>query len=224
MTKPRKRTIEVIAVLLMLASSSLSVTYSFADIDAQTGIEEQNTEKSVQKEGLGVILTEKMINGKLQVQHYALPDDTTKEDMQRILSSDTQTSGWAYVNYKAYHSGIILFDGKASKVGENLWEISSYDVLNPAERQFALELSENSNDSYAIMNESISDKDLNYKVIFSGKLTETYEENMLVIAFMNLSIKNPEVGQNMKFLQTGELSINSEKLVNSNLELKNSFW
>ena len=32
-----------------------------------------------------------------------------------------QTSGWAYVNYKAYNSGIVLFDGKASKVGDNLW-------------------------------------------------------------------------------------------------------
>ena len=152
MKKSHNRTIGVIAVFLMLGASPLSVTYSFADTeDNQEDKKVQNdpkSEKSIKKERLKAILTEKVVNGKLKVQHYALPDDTTEEDMQRMLSFEGQTSGWAYVNYKAYHSGIVLFDGKASKVGENLWEISTNGVSILGERQSDLESSGKSNDSY----------------------------------------------------------------------------
>ena len=151
-----------------------------------------------------------------------MPDDTTEEDMQRMLSFEGQTSGWAYVNYKAYHSGIVLFDGKASKVGENLWEISTNGVSILGERQSDLESSGKSNDSHVVMYETASDEDLSYRVVFSGKVSETDEENVIVMSFMNSGLKNPEIGQNIKFLQIGELTIKSEKSINSNQELRNS--
>jgi len=226
MVKSHNRTIGVIAILLMLGTSPLSVTYSFADIeDNQEDKKGQNNpkaEKNIQKERLGAILTEKVVNGKLEVRHYALPDDITEEDMQRMLSFEGQTSGWAYVNYKAYHSGIVLFDGKASKVGENLWEISTNDVINLGERQFDLELSGKSNGSHVVMHETASDEDLSYRVVFSGKVAETDEENVIAISFMNSGLKNPEMGQNIKFLQIGELTIKSEKSISSNQEFRNS--
>lgn len=217
MVKSQHRIIGVIAILLMLVASPLSVTYSFADIEGN-----QEDEKSTQKKRLGVILTEKVVNGKLEVQHYALPEDITEEDMRRTLSFEDQTSGWAYVNYKAYHSGIILFDGKASKVGENLWGISTDGVLNLVDTQSDLESSGKSNDSHTVMHETASDEDLSYRVIFSGKVAETDEENVNVISFMNSSLKNTDVGQNIKFPQIGELSINSEKSISSNQEFRNS--
>ena len=188
MKKSHNRTIGVIAVFLMLGASPLSVTYSFADIQDN------------QKERIGVILTEEVVNGKLQVRHYTLPDDITEDDIQRRLSFDGQTTSWAYVNYQAYHSGIVIFDGKASKVGENLWEISTNDV----------------------MDKTISDQNFSYRVVFSGKAVEIDEENVFAISFMNYSLKNPEMGQNIKFLQVGELTIKSEKSINSNQEFRNS--
>jgi len=188
MKKSHNRTIGVIAVFLMLGASPLSVTYSFADI--------QNN----QKERIGVILTEEIVNGKLEVRHYALPDDTTEEDIQRRLSFEGQTSSWAYVNYQVYHSGIIIFDGKASKVGDNLWKISTNDVID----------------------QTVTDEDLSYRVVFSGKAVETDEENVIAISFMNSSLKNSEMGQNIKFSQIGELPIISEKSISSNQEFRNS--
>ena len=190
MKKSHNRTIGVIAVFLMLGASPLSVTYSFADIQDN------------QKERIGVILTEEVVNGKLQVRHYALPDDITEDDIQRRLSFEGQPSSWAYVNYQAYHSGIVIFDGKASKVGENLWEISTNDV----------------------MDKTVSDENFSYRVVFSGKAVEIDEENVIAISFMNYSLKNPEMGQNIKFLQIGELTIKSEKSINSNQEFRNSVW
>ena len=138
-----------------------------------------------------------------------------------MLSFEGQTSGWAYVNYKAYHSGIVLFDGKASKVGENLWEISTNGVSILGERQSDLESSGKSNDSHVVMYETASDEDLSYRVVFSGKVSETDEENVIVMSFMNSGL-NPEIDQNIKFLQIGELTIKSEKSINSNQELRNS--
>ena len=224
MVKSKNRTIGVIAILLMLGASPLSVTYSFADIeDYQIDEKEQNNLKakeSTQKKRLDTILTEKVVNGKLEVQHYALPDDITEEDMQRTLSFEGQTSGWAYVNYKAYHSGIILFDGKASKVGENLWGISTNGVLNLVDTQSDLESSGKSNDSYAEMHEIVSDEGLNYRIIFSGKIVEIDEENKIVISFLNFIQKNSEEDQNIKFLEIGELNINSEKPIISNQEFR----
>ncbi len=226
MIKSQNRTIGVIAILLMLGASPLSVTYSFADIeDDQEDKKRQNNpkaEKNIQKDRLGAILTEKVVNGKLEVRHYALPDDITEKDMQRVLSIESQTSGWAYVNYKAYHSGIVLFDGKASKVGENLWEISTNDVINLGEGQIDLELSGKSNGSHVVMHETTSDEDLSYRVVFSGKVVETDEENIVAIYFMNSGLKNPEMGQNVKFLHIGEMTIKSEKSIISSQELKNS--
>jgi len=226
MVKSKNRTIGVIVILLMLGASPLSVTYSFADIeDYQVDEKQQNNikaEESTQKKIRDTILTEKVVNGKLEVRHYALPDNITEEDMQRTLSFEGQTSSWAYVNYKVYHSGIILFDGKASKVGENLWGISTNGMLNLVDGHFDLELSEKSNDSYTVIHEIASDEGLNYRIIFSGKIVEMDEENENVIFFMNFFQKNPEWGQNIKFLQIGGLNINSEKPIISTQEFRDS--
>lgn len=204
MVKPQNRTIGVIAILLMLGASPISVSYSFAE---DFGAYEPKG--SSKKEGLGVILTEKMVDGKLKVQRYALPDNTSKEDMHRILS--TNTSGWAIMNYKAYNAGITLFDGKAIKVGQDLWEISTNGVPSLEEKEFGLESSGKSNGSHVSMHGTASNEDLSYKIIFSGKFTENNENIFEVIFNSGL---NPEMGQNVKFLQIGTASF--EKSVDSN--------
>ena len=184
MVKSQIRIIGALAILLMLGASPLSVTYSFAESESN----------QVENREFRTILTEKVVDGKLQVRQYSLPEDFSEEDLKRMLSSDGQIS-WAYVNYKMYQSGIILFDGKVSKISENLWEISIEDDSN---------------------------KDLSYKIVFSGKIAETDEENGFTISFMNSIVKNPEMAQNVKLLQIGESIINSEKSIDSKQEFRNS--
>jgi len=184
MVKSQIRNIGAIVILLMLAASPLSVTYSFAE----------NRDEIEENKELRTILTEKVVDGKLKVQHYAIPDEISEADLQRMLSFDGQIS-WAFVNYKAYNTGIVLFDGKASKVGENLWEIS--------------------------IDDNISEEDLSYKVVFSGKITETDEENVFAVSIMNSMIKYPETAQNVRLLQIGESVVNSEKSIGSNQEFRN---
>ncbi len=84
----------------MLSTSPLSITYSFADLN------------DYQNSRLRIILTEKLVNGKLKVQHYALLDDFSGDDIQRMSLFEDQTPDLAYVNYKTFHSGIVIFDGK----------------------------------------------------------------------------------------------------------------
>ena len=184
MVKSQIKIIGAIVILLMLGASPLSVNYSFAD----------NESNQVENRELRAILTEKVVDGKLEVRQYALPEETTDMDLKRILSFEGKMS-WAYVNFKTYESGIIIFDGKASKIGENLWEISIEDDSN---------------------------KDLNFKIVFSGKIAETNEQNVFAISFMNSIIKNPETAQNIRLLQIEESVINPEKSIGSNQEFRNS--
>ena len=127
MVKTQIRIIRALAILLMLSASPLSVTYTFAE----------NEGKQVENREFKAILTEKMIDGKLQVRQYVLSEEISEADLKRTLSFDDQMS-WAYVNYKAFQSGIILFDGKASKIGENLWEISIKKDLEEEELSCSL--------------------------------------------------------------------------------------
>ena len=183
----------------MLSTSPLSVTYVFADMKDEV----------VQNREFEIILTEKIVNGRLEVQHYALPDDISNEDMKRA-SFEGQISSWAYVNYDAYHSGIVLFDGNALRVGENLWKISINDVLNPEEWYFDLKLNEKSYDLPLGENKITHGEDLSYMVIFSGKIGDMGREDIFIIYLMNLDFKNPEIDQNVKFPHVEEL-INSGK-------------
>jgi hypothetical protein len=184
MVKSQFRIIGALVILLMLGASPLSVNYAFAEHEGS----------QVQSSELRGILTEKVVDGKLQVHHYALPEDLSDVDLKRMLSFEGQTS-WAYVNYKAYQSGIVIFDGKASKIGENQWEISIEDMIS---------------------------ENLIYKVVFSGKIADTKEENGFVISFMNSMINSLENSQNLKILQNEDSTPNLEKSIASNQDFRSS--
>lgn len=193
-----------IVFLVMLATAPLSISYSFAE-DSQFESEQKTTKSTDnrQKRGLGAILTEKVVDGKLEVKRFALPENLSEEDMKRIISVKGETSGWAYVKQKAYQSGIILFDGKAFKVGQNFWELSSEGTFKISNKTFNLDLKEKSNDSAGIQ----FPEDLSYKVIFSGKMVEAGSETFAVI-LTNSGLKNPESAQNTKLDHTMEFITN----------------
>jgi hypothetical protein len=217
MVKLQPRTIRGVIVLWMLCASPISVTYSFADIE--DGQNELKILKNTENERLDGILVEKMINGDLKVRHYALTDEFSKKDIQKMLSFDEEIS-WAYVNYKAYHSGIVLFDGKAPKISNDLLEISTNGTLNLAKIQSDLELSEKS-DNFNEIHGVASSEDLSYKIIFSGKIGEPSEENTFLVSYIN-SMVIPEMAQNINILHIEDQAINSEEMMNSHQEIRNS--
>jgi len=222
MIKFQKQTIIGIIVLFMLGASPLSVTYSFGeDHQEENGKDVQNAKKILKKGRLSVILTEKIVNGSLEVQHYTVPEGLSGEDKQRMLSFEGEILSWAYVNYKAYHAGITLFDGKATKVGENMWQISTNDILKIRDSEFDLKFSEKYDNSDETMNDSAFDLDLSYKVIFSGKIiAEKDHEDVLITSFINSGL-NSETSQNIKFSQIGKMTIDSEKSIAFNQDFRN---
>ena len=226
MEKLHNKTIRVVAILLMLSTAPLAVTYSYAEseesLEPEKTQEDPKSTNKFQIERFGAILTEKVVNGKLEVKQFSLPEDSTKDDMSRILSLEG-TSGWSYVNYKAYHSGIVLFDGKASKVGESYWKISANGNLNLPKGELDLELIEKSNSSYSGMNDNLPNEDLEYRVIFSGKMVESDKENVITIAFMNSNLKNPETSQDIKLLQFGNPTSETVNSIDCNQKVRNSF-
>jgi len=199
MKKSKKRSIGVIAILVMLGTSPLSISYSFADL-------EENNSELLKNKRLEVILTEKVVNGKLQIQQYSLPGEFSDNDKQGIISFEEESTNWTYVNYNALHSGIVLYDGKASKIEKDQLEIST-NLLKDS--QYRHELPENyqRNEHY--------EKELSYKVIFSGNVVNSDLESEKIIYLVN-SIFFPKLTQNMKFFDYG---VNLEKmdLVNEKL-------
>ena len=224
MEKNPRKTIRVVAILFMLATAPLAVTYSYAESEEQIDLvlseEELKSTKISQKERLGAIVTEKLVNGKLEVKQFALPEDTTKDDMSRILSLEG-VSGWSYVSYKAYHSGIVLFDGKASKVGEKFWKISVNGTLNLSKGELELELIGKSNSSQPEMIENLSKENMDYRVIFSGKMAESDEEDIFAVAFMNSNPKNSESNLDLKLLQFGNSTSESVNSIDCNQNIRN---
>lgn len=221
MIKFQKRTVIGIIILFMLGASPLSVIYSFGEeYQKENGKDAQNIGKNLKKGRLSIILTEKIVNERLEVQHYIVPKGLSEDDKQRMLSFEDEILGWAYVNYKAYHAGITLFDGKATRVGENMWQISTDNMLKIGDNEFGLKFSEGYN-NHEVMNESPLEMDLSYKVIFSGKITETDHEDVLINSFINSGL-NSETSQNIAFSQTVDAIINSEKLVVSNQDFTES--
>ena len=111
-----------IAVLLMLATSSLSATYSFAEpnnTQENTSLENQEM-KNCKKGGLRTILTEKIVDGKLEIQQHTIPNLVTKEEVRKTMQIENQVLNWTLV-CNTYNSGIVLFDGKTSKIKDNFF-------------------------------------------------------------------------------------------------------
>ena len=100
MTKShKKKTSRGIVFLIMLAASPLAMTDSYANEGNKDSQKNTKSADNVKKESLlRAILTEKVVNGKLEVQQYALPEDVSSKDMQRMLIVGGETVGWAYVN------------------------------------------------------------------------------------------------------------------------------
>ena len=222
MEKFKKKTIGVLGILLMLATAPLGVSYSYADTAMEIEqIENKDGEilsQSLEKDQYDAILTEELVDGKLEVKQFALPENTSKEDLNRILSLDG-TSGWSYVNFKPYHSGIVLFDGKVSKDGEKYWKISVQGTMNLSKVEFDLQLKKESK----MMEQQTgkSQEEYDYQVVFSGKMEESGEKNVFAVALMN-STQNPDLVKNTKIPQFGSQTSGSVPLTDCNKNEKNS--
>ena len=224
MEKYHNKTIRVIAILFMLSTAPLAVTYSYAEN------EEESVPKTLQKdpksynksqERLGVILTEKVIDGNLEVNEVVLPEITTESDMNKILSLEG-TSGWSHIDYTGYHSGIVIFDGKASESGEKHWKISVNGKLNLSTGELDLELIGKSNSSNPKTTEDLSKENLGYRVIFSGKMIESGEKDEF--AFMNSAQKNSETNPETKILPFGNTPPETGNSLDDKQKVRNTFF
>jgi len=226
MKKFRNNTFRVVAMLLMLSTAPLGVSYSYAENEENLEFKEIQYDTQLPEnshlDGIKTILTEKVVNGKLEVMEFVLPKDTTKEDLKRILSLEG-TSGWSYINSQTYHSGIVLFDGNASRVGDKYWKISVNGTLNLFKGELDHKLSGKSNNSATENSPSSFNENLGYRVIFSGKMIESGEGSEFAIAFMNSTLRNPETNIDIRLLQFENPTSESVSSIDCDEKVRNSF-
>lgn len=195
-----------IIILFMLGISPLTVSYSYSE---EIVPKSEKTEILDQKERKWkIILTEKVVDGKLELSQYTVSNDFSKNDMHEMLLSEGRTN-WTHTTHKAYQTGIVLFDGKASKIDEKLWKVSSDEISNPSN-----ELPKP--DSSIILDKTIQNEEFSYKVIFSGKMTESYMDSNFLISLMSFGLNDSEDGQNLGLNQSKFSSL--EKPNDQNLE------
>lgn len=212
-------------IIFMLAASPLTISHVQADTTNESGLNSiKEIPKSAisQKEKVRTILTERVIDGNLQVRYFEVPENFTGEQIRKALSFEGETLGWAFVNAKAYNAGIVLFNGKAIKVGENAWGVSSQGTVELGGRHLDLELSGKIREQNVILHGTASNEGLAYKVIFSGKVAQAGEENTFAIAFVNAGLQDTDSGHTVKLFQLGEIQVKSDNQIQLD-EFRKSF-
>jgi len=197
-----------IIILIMLGISPMTVAYSFSEEDDKEFQKSDNLDKKGSK--WKIILTEKVVDGKLELSRYAIPNDISHEDLEGKLLAEGKTS-WTYVSHKGYQAGIVLFNGKASKIDDNLWKITSDEILTPI-------IDEPQPEFGTSLNKTGQNKELGYKIIFSGKMVESYIDSNFLISLMDSGLNNSEFDQNVKIEQTAEGILSLEKPIEHNQE------
>jgi hypothetical protein len=195
----------VIGIIFMLAASPLAVTYVQADVD----IDGDSTEsKSVVKERVRAILAERVVDGELQVRHFEISEDVSSDEIRQTLMFDGETHGWAYVNGKAYNSGIVLFNGKAIKISDHSWKLSAQGTIDVGGRNLDLDLSGRIHGHNMIMHGTTINDELQYRIILTGNIAQS-KDDTFAIAFIHADLKNAENGETIKLFQLGQITVKS---------------
>ena len=198
----------VLAVIFMLATSPLAVTYSHAEITNENDEEISKSVEMTRGEKVKAILAERIVDGKLQVRQFAVAENASSDEIRKALMFEGKTTGWAYVSGKAYNSGIVLFDGKAIKIGERSWDFSSKGEID-AGRTLDLDLKGKAHGHRVILHGTATNNDLEYRIVLSGNVAQSGEDNIFAIAFVHAGLKNPESGPNIKLFHLGQLEVQS---------------
>ncbi len=194
----------VIGLIFMLAASPLAVTYVQAEVQ-----EDNSDAESEVKERVRTILTERVIDGKLQVRHFEISEEVSSDEIRRTLMFEGETHGWAYVNGKAYNSGIVLFNGKAIKVSEHSWKLSSQGTLEVEGGSLDLELSGRANSHNVIMHGTATSDELQYRIILTGKIAKSGEDDTFAIVFIHAGLKDSKNDETIKLYQLGQVTFES---------------
>ncbi len=204
----------VIGIMFMLVASPLAVTYAQAD-----EIDSDLVESISTKERVSAILTEQIIDGKLQVRHFEISVDASSDEIPQTLMFEGKAHGWAYVKGKAYNSGIVIFDGKAIKISDRNWRLSTQGTMELEGRN--LDLVGRGHGSNVIMHETTSNDDLKFRIVLTGNITPSEEDD--AIAFIHAGLKNAESGETIKLYQLGQIIVEApEGVILQTDSLRNS--
>jgi len=226
MQEYQKNTVRVIAILFMLSTAPLAVTYSYAESGKNFELEKtQDDLKSIdesQKEKLRTFFSEKLVNGKAEVKNFSFEEISTNDGKERFSPLE-ETSGLPYAEYKGYQSGIVIFDGNSPKDGVKYLKISVNGSLNLSKGELNLEVIGKSINSNLDISENLPEKDLDYRVIFSGNMTESDEKNQFLIVFLSSIPENSEKSLDPQLFQIKSPTSESINSIDSNQKVRNPY-
>ena len=190
----------------MLALSPLSVKYGEASMIEELAVMQE----------IETILTERIEDGKLKVQQFGVPKGFSAEEIRQILRNYGDSYNWAKIKENRYNSGIILFDGTASRDDETILKDKFSKIEEKINGSFEFS-SENSVSQEQIVNDVFSyENGREYRIIFSGNV-EISEEDALKLVFLKGKLKTSEDPSSVNFQQAEVLQdksgIDQNKLV-----------
>jgi len=213
-----KKILVSFGIIMMLATSPLGVNFTQAEEIDQSEDSASELTKSpnlAKKLGKGVI-SERIVDGKLNLQYHNFNDNTSFDDLQKFMM-EGETNGWAYVSGKAFKSGIVLYNGKVAKVDDKSWQVTTEGTLDLGGRTLDMELSGKVRGSHMVLHGTASNDELNYRVVFSGKVVETDENGFFALSFMKADLKDQQTGETIKMVQLGQIVLNPFEETKSDL-------
>ncbi len=94
-------------ILFMLATSALTVNFAHAEIS------ESAIPDPIKGDKVQLVVSEKIIDGKLKLRYFGILGDLQTIEIQEILSVKGIRTNWIYSDGEAFNSGIILYNGKS---------------------------------------------------------------------------------------------------------------
>lgn len=203
-----------LALLFVLVISPLAVVYgqtSNTSVDLSTSGNITASGGSVKVDSSAKIVGDKLnikdLREKIKSERAELKQLRTDERRATIAFTG-QTDGWVLIGGIASKASISLKEGKAAKVGDHLWRISTNGTITAGSKNYDVHLKgkvEGNKRYGAIVSlhgtAMIGGEE--HRIALSGYVAPTSIEKTFALAFTNLGYK----GEEYHFIQVGQVTI-----------------
>ncbi len=198
-----------LGMLFVLAMSPLAVANAQTSNSASANANVSANVNDKTKDRLEKIRAEIVDKEQRRLEEKRDTDRHDERNLRPTIAFDGKTEGWAVIGGTAYESTISLHDGKAAKVGEHLWRVTTNGTISVGDRTFDVDLkgkvqgTKRHGSAIIQLHGKVMFEGEEHRIALGGYLAPTNVENTYALAFTKVGFK----GEDYHFLQVGHLTV-----------------